>query len=103
MVDLVGAYSKRRDLADRQARTLERLHKAQAQTDEHSVSVRSTGRSQQQWQVMDRLSEADRRLLVQAFKGGTPKWKLAEQYGVSLSSVKRLLRKHRTVQTGVRS
>jgi hypothetical protein len=25
--------------------------------------------------------------------GGTPKWKLAEQYGISESSVKRLIRK----------
>jgi transposase len=38
------------------------------------------------------------RLLVQAFESGTPKWKLAEQYGVSESSVKRLVRRHRKQQ-----
>jgi hypothetical protein len=41
------------------------------------------------------LTSEDIQALVAAFHGGTPKWKLADQYGISLSSVKRLLRKQR--------
>lgn len=77
---------------------VQRLRRAQERHDERPVSVHSTGRRQRQWEVTDRLSEADVRLLVQAFEGGTPKWKLAEQYGISESSVKRLLRRHRAGQ-----
>jgi DNA invertase Pin-like site-specific DNA recombinase len=48
-----------------------------------------------QWRVRDRLGEADACELVEAFRGGTSKHKLAEQYGISLSSVKRVLRRRR--------
>lgn len=74
---------------------VDQLQQAQADDAATLDSVRSTGRSTRQWRVSDRLSEADMRLLVEAFESGTPKWKLAEQYGVSESSVKRLVRKHR--------
>jgi len=96
MVDLIGAYSKRLDLADALVRTLDRLGRAQDQSSQPlNVSVKSTGRSQREWRVADRLTDADVRSLVVAFQSGTPKWKLAEQYGISESSVKRLVRKHR--------
>ena len=32
--------------------------------------------------------------LIGEFRAGTPKWKLAERYAVSLSTVKNILRKH---------
>jgi hypothetical protein len=60
--------------------------------------VRSQERSDRQWRVADRLNDANIRLLVAAFERGTPKWKLAEQYSISESSVKRLVRKHRAAQ-----
>lgn len=94
-MDLVGAYSKHLDLAERLVRTVQRVRRTREDTPEQSASVHSTGRSERQWRVSDRLTEADVRLLVQAFQGGTPKWKLAEQYGISESSVKRALRRHR--------
>jgi hypothetical protein len=37
-----------------------------------------------------RLAPDDIDAMAGAFLAGTPKWQLAEQYGVSLSSVKRL-------------
>ncbi|HVI69250.1 MAG TPA: hypothetical protein VM581_02220 [Magnetospirillaceae bacterium] len=48
------------------------------------------------WALEDRLDEAVVRKLVAQFQAGTPKWKLAEEFGISESSVKRVLRAHRT-------
>jgi len=45
--------------------------------------------------VADRLSGQDIEVLIQAFLDGTPKWRLAEQYGISLGSVKNLLRERK--------
>lgn len=47
--------------------------------------------------VTERLSDEDIATMVAAYQAGTTTGKLlAEQYGISLSSVKRILRKHRT-------
>lgn len=46
------------------------------------------------WRVGDRLSERDVATLIAAFKAGIPKHVLAEQYGIGLWSVKKLLREH---------
>ena len=94
----MGAYSNRPDLADSLVRAVRQLRQAQEQQGGVSRSVRSTGRSERDWRVSDRLTEADIRLLIAAFESGTPKWKLAEHYGISESSVKRLVRKHRAQQ-----
>ena len=51
--------------------------------------------ARQAWQVSDRLSTEDIETLLQAFRAGTPKWQLAEMYGISLTSVKRLVRQSR--------
>jgi hypothetical protein len=39
------------------------------------------------------LTDADVQSLIGEFLAGTPKWKLADRYAVSLSTVKRILRK----------
>lgn len=44
--------------------------------------------------VSDRLSEAEQQALIASFQAGTSKQKLAERYGIGMSSVKRLLREH---------
>lgn len=44
--------------------------------------------------ICDRLSEKDITELLAAFRVGVPKHVLAEEYGISLTSVKRVLRKH---------
>jgi hypothetical protein len=97
-VDLVTAYSKRPDLAESLVRAVQHIERARERASGQPMSVRSQGRSDRQWRVVDRLSDANIRLLVTAFEDGTPKWKLAEQYGISESSVKRLVRKHRAAQ-----
>jgi hypothetical protein len=97
-VDLMGSYSNRPDLADALVRAVQRLRQAQRDQTSAPRSVRSTGRSERQWRVDDRLSEADACQLVAAFESGMPKWKLAERYGISESSVKRILRRHRAAR-----
>jgi DNA-directed RNA polymerase specialized sigma24 family protein len=44
--------------------------------------------------VIDRLSADAEQAIVDAFMAGTPKWELAERYDLSLSSIKRLLKRH---------
>ncbi|HKS46190.1 MAG TPA: hypothetical protein VJT49_13970 [Amycolatopsis sp.] len=100
-VDLITAYSKRPDLADALARAVQQIERAQDRGVSADHSVRSTARSGQPRRVVDRLSAAEIRLLIDAFERGTPKWKLAEQYAISESSIKRLLRKHRAEQDSV--
>lgn len=92
-MDLIGSYSNRQDLADALVSAVQQLRRAQGRGTEAPSSVRST-RSASQWRVGDRLSEADTERLVAAFVAGTSKRKLAERYGISESSVKRLIRQH---------
>lgn len=92
-VDLVGAYSKRQDLADQLRRVLDRLGRAhQEPAEDPRESVRTTAKAAEPHRVVDRLGEQAVRELVEAFEAGTSKWRLSEQYGISLSSVKRLIR-----------
>lgn len=70
--------------------------------DEYEISLTAIGNllkkhnARQPWQVLDRLSAHDVETLLQAFHAGTPKWQLAEMYGISLTSVKRLIRRSRS-------
>jgi hypothetical protein len=93
MVDLIGSYSNRQDLADALVSAVQQLRKAQASTDEPAFSVRSA-KSPRPWRVGDRLFDADIEQLIVAFAAGTSKKKLAAQYGVSRSSVRRLIERH---------
>jgi histidine ammonia-lyase len=92
LVDLIRAYSNRRDLADALVSTVQQLRQAQAQISGPANSVRSAPLRTRQWRIGDRLSEADTEQLVAAFTADTSKRKLADRYGVSESSVKRLIR-----------
>lgn len=90
------SQSNRSDLCEELLRTLRRLERALAADGQSEpVSVRSTGRSPRDWRVNDRLTDSEISMLVLRFRQGTPKHRLAEQYGISESSVKRILRKHR--------
>ena len=97
MVDLVRAYSNHLNLANELVKTLQQLRQAQERGDDGAVSVRSNGRSDRLWRVNDRLSGDDVRMLVRSFAQGTTKRELAGRYGISESSVKRLLRRGREV------
>jgi len=91
-VDLIQAYSKRRDLAESLVNALRQLQ--QGQNGGRSRSIRPAPLSTRLWRMVDRLGEADQERLIAAFTAGTSKRKLAERYGISESSVKRLIRQH---------
>ena len=82
-MELVRRYSNRTDL-------LERL--AEVRLDGHALT--SAGRASGVWRVRDRLTDDEVERLIADFLAGTSKRELAPQYGLSLSSVKNLLRKH---------
>ena len=98
-VDLVRAYSKRPDLCEELVRTIRNLDRAlSASALSGPASVCSTGRSPRNWRVSDRVSDSEASMIVLAFSRGTSKRELAERYGISESSVKRLLRRQRVQQ-----
>ena len=88
---MAGRYSNRPDL-------LEHLRKVAAILsdsghDDVSVEVtrESTVRSRR---LRDRFSLEDLRIMIDLYKSGTTAREVADKYGVSLRSVKRLLRQH---------
>jgi len=97
-VGLVRAYSKRSDLLNDLTVTLQSLSDAQARSLSedlsHDRSVRESA-TLRPARGSRSLSDAQIQKLVRQFRSGTPKAKLAEQYGISLSTVKRLLKRHR--------
>jgi hypothetical protein len=97
-VDLVTDYSNHPDLAYALVNALQQLRAAQERPLDSTTSVRSTGRSKQPRPVADRLGDANVRAIVEAADAGTPKWQLAERYGISLSSVQRLVRRYHKQQ-----
>ena len=102
LVDLIRYYSNRPDLREDLRRAAQRLERAAAEPQTEPASVQSTARIGRKWALTERLSEEDVRGLVEGFRAGTPKHKLAKRYGISVSSVKRLLRLHRTAKFIVR-
>jgi hypothetical protein len=93
-VELVQAYSKRPDLADALVRAADQLHQARSGSRADVTRAWTTGGVGRPRRVRERLSEEDQARLVAAFRSGTAKWRLAERYGISESSVKRLLRSY---------
>jgi len=96
----VRSYSNRQDVLHHLKTTVRVL--AEPPADPDPEVLRSVRRESPGGQVppprplAERLSSEEIQGLVAAFRSGTPKTKLADQYGISLSSVKRLLRKYRT-------
>jgi len=91
MVGLLLAYSKRLDLLSALVSAAERLRAKDADELETGCSVRSE-QAPRVWRVSDRLSEADLCSLVSGYLVGLTARELAEQFKISKSSVKRLLR-----------
>lgn len=94
-VDLARTYSNRSDLAKSLARTLAQL-RAAVETDPPASPKRATAPAKPSHKLSDRLDAQAVANLVAAFRSGTSKRALAEEFGISESSVKRLLRQHRT-------
>ena len=89
-MDLVSAYSKRPDLLV----DLDRAGQQMRWADETTIlrSVRSIGRVGRAHSLQDRLADSDVRQIILSFQGGTPRYKIAARFSISVSSVARLLR-----------
>lgn len=92
LVEVMRRYSNRPDLLGPMLDVLRRIEKGDRQ-DEPGVC--STGRGGGLVPVRDRLSGEDVSEIIARFRSGVAKHKLAAEYGISLSSVKRLLRCYR--------
>ena len=92
-MELVRRYCNRPDLQERLAAARLRASQQGGQTpgsDDATVSGRIPG----VWRVRDRLTDEDVQSLISDFLSGKSKRALTERYAVSLSTVKRILRKH---------
>lgn len=100
MVGAVVYYSKHSALSDDLGRCLRRVRQAGTVHPPVRLSVRSTGKSERQWRVSDRLSEADTAKIVALGHEGVSKVQIAKRFGISHSSVKRILAAH-SVRYGI--
>jgi hypothetical protein len=91
-VEVLRRYSNRPDLLGPMLDVLKRGAEGD-RTDE--PGVRSTGNRIGSAPIRDRLSESDVCMIIKRFRAGAAKHKLAVEYGMSLSTMKRLLREHR--------
>lgn len=82
-------YSNLSDLVKSVQKVVQRIEENDQQDE---PGVHSTGQGGGLVPVRERLSEADLSELVMSFRAGAPKHELATRYGISLSSVKRVLR-----------
>lgn len=88
---LVRRYSNRFDLQERLAGAIQRVSERGAQ-DQEVLDGTMSGQAGRVWRVRDRLRAEDIEKIIEEFRAGKPKHVLAEQYGISLSSIKVLLR-----------
>lgn len=94
-MDLLAAYSKRPERLHDLAATWQQLGKARV-GGSGRTSVRSVARSSKKPQpLQDRLSDDDQRTILERFEAGALQQQLAREYGISVRSVGRLLRKWR--------
>ncbi len=84
-------YSNRADLLGPMLDVLRRVEDGDRTDEPGGVKSREGG----SLRPGDRLSEAVVQEIVERFRAGEPKHRLAAEYGVSMSTMKRLLRKHR--------
>jgi transcriptional regulator with XRE-family HTH domain len=90
-VEVIRRYSNRQDLLQPMLDVLRRVEEGDRADEPGGVQSRGGC----PLRPSDRLSETDVREIVERFRVGEPKHKLAADYGMSLSTMKRLLRKHR--------
>lgn len=98
---LVCIYQKRQDLADQLRRRVRRLKgQDQSPVEDRQPSVRTTAKAAVPKLVVDRLGEARVRELIEARLAGAKLRELVDRYGISESSVKRVLKDARSGSAG---
>ncbi|MEV6013755.1 hypothetical protein AB0M29_44390 [Streptomyces sp. NPDC051976] len=93
-MDLVRRYSNHPEVAADLVASLKALHAERGRVEVGRVNITSTGRAPSRGRVVDKLSDEQVSALIGEFHAGTIRKELAAKYGISLSSVTRLLRKH---------
>jgi DNA-directed RNA polymerase specialized sigma24 family protein len=99
-VDLLTSYSNRHDLCGDLQQLTDQLQVEVARDAAgiERVSVRSVQPEPKVRRIADRLGEEEVCAVIVRFEQGVPKHILAEEYGISLSSIKNLLRKYNARQ-----
>jgi len=96
-VDLTWTYSNQQDLADLLRRTRRWVSEDHHEPmEDRQVSVRAKPKPGVPRRVVDRLGEDVVREMIEARRAGVKLLDLAERYGISESSVKRLCLAQRT-------
>ena len=91
-MELLRRYSNREDLLKPLVSVLERINEDLPASQEEAQLVSADGPTSRAWHVSDRLLPTDVKTLGASYLAGSTIRVLAEQYGISTSSVKRLLR-----------
>jgi hypothetical protein len=91
-VEVLRRYSNLSDLGKTVQRVLIRIEENDESNEPNGVASQESGSSRLSDRLSDRLSEADISDIVDRFRVGVSKLSLAEEYGMSLSTMKRLLK-----------
>jgi hypothetical protein len=91
VVEVLRRYSNRPDLLGPLLEVLRRIEHRDKEDEPGGVESREPCAVR----PSDRLSEADVRRIIDRFRAGEPKHRLAAEHDMSLSTMKRLLRRHR--------
>jgi transcriptional regulator of aromatic amino acid metabolism len=91
-VELARRYSNRPELLNPLVRTLDKIHNGTPSDDVDLAVVE--GRQARVPTVNDRLTPADIQILIDSYMAGATSKKLAEEYGFSGTTIKRILREH---------
>jgi predicted DNA binding protein len=92
LVELLRRYSNRIDLLNPLVSLLERINEELPASEEEPQLASTDGPSPQAWRVSDRLTPTDIKILVTSYLAGSTIRDLAQQYDISTTSVKRVLR-----------
>lgn len=91
-VELLRRYSNRDDLLKSLVSLMERINEEPPAGHEETQLPSADGPAPRAWQISRRLTPANIKTLVASYLGGSTIRVLAEQYNISTTSVKRLLR-----------
>ena len=92
LVELCRRYSNRQDLVNPLVNVLEKIKNGAPDPRDDLVPVNGTQPGV--WRITDRLSPSDIESLVESYRSGSTMNAVAERYGVSVATVKRLAREH---------
>lgn len=91
-MELCRRYSNRPELLKPLVSAVCKIHDGLENELEDLGSVRS--QESPVWRVDQKVTQSDVRSLLEAYQDGSTAQALADKHGISLSSLKRLLRKH---------